>query len=147
MKIVKLPKKEFKEKHQQGKDWSTRGLIVKGEEGPQVVVPEGASTATILHEIYHAKESPRVSKRAATLDEWTLEELEAEEFSKKKRGDEGGLQWMNVANLGRRLIGEGSTPSQAMGNILRSLEAMEYKPGRKFRSWLWEELRHYEEDK
>lgn len=138
--IRKLPKKEFFEKH------SPYGGITyqtyEGSDEPVIIVPEGVSSNTLLHEIYHSRSGAYKSLSAYDI---AIEELKADEFSKEIKGKK--LTYGHFWKLVFTLLYHGFTSSQSLGAAQRALRDMDYKPfdGRII-SKLWWDLRRVEKE-
>lgn len=83
MKIVRVPKREFEEKHPH-----SAGFHYTTEEGKHVIeVPIGTSTKSIMHEIAHVELGHKTVPEMS-VDEWARRELDADKWVYDKLGRE-----------------------------------------------------------
>ncbi len=143
MKLERLDKKEFEERF--GRDSLGHTSRSRGEE-PIAYVPWGASAKTILHEIYHAEESPDLDRiatgaRWSTLDQLILEELRAEAWAREKM-DKDDLSGNALITAARVALDRGYRPASIMGSIVRGLRTLGYEAmDRSLRSDVWQGIR------
>ena len=106
-----------------------------------VLLPPKPGTGLRLHELYHAKYSPRVISKGKrdfytfTPDECAREELEAVEFERGKRGKR--LQWGNLRSILNTMV-QMWTPSVSFNALVRTMESVGYTLDREQRSYLWD---------
>lgn len=139
MEYVVLPKKEFREKY--GSE--SAGEHYTDEEGKHVVVvPQGASTKSRMHEIAHAElghEGP-----AKTYSERAKRELAADSWVYEKLGRTPSMYELleDFAGDIEELIKEGYSVSGIFNWLKEELENAGYVLEREDRSFLWWAIRN-----
>jgi hypothetical protein len=107
-------------------------------------LPFKSSTGTKLHELYHAKYSPRLVERFFGRDTWTassiaIDEMDAEGFSQESRGQPRRIPFGSIC---RSLIAYNFTPNESLKGISIALEKKGYPPLKdKEKSYIWDELK------
>lgn len=149
MKLSRLSKKDWKERYPGSRFRSVMGRVEYSEETGEyeVVVPIGASTKTILHEMGHAK-SERYGKEPGreavlTLEEFVPAELEVEEYVRSVIGV-GGINIFDAMTMGRGLMEKyGTKPNEAFTKVINALASEGYELDRGERRELWWDLRDF----
>jgi hypothetical protein len=138
MKIVRLKKKELEKKY----GGEVYAFVSKDNDDEIVVyLPRcKISAGKYLHELYHATHRD-LNEQFKSLYEWALEELRAEEFTRKSRNKE--LNTNNVDIVAYTMMTEGNKPSSVMGAIIKALNIMGHELTDEMKSELWWNIRHY----
>lgn len=133
MRIEKLPRKEFKRVY--GTEFLGEHFMEEGEH--IIVVPEGASTKTRLHEIAHAElghEGPAKTygervKRELEADSWVYEKLGRTPSETELIGDFAGYI--------DELLEKGYSVVEVFNWLKKAVEDAGYVIDREFKSNIW----------
>ena len=116
-------------------------------------LPRKSSTATKLHELYHAKYSPKLLERYLGKDTWSAsqyvgEELRAEEFQRSSRSKNPYVSKETLSYIGDRLVDIGFNPNEVLKGIDIALSREGYEPlSRQERSFIWQYVKDSYKDK
>ena len=137
-----LPKKEFKEKYP--RDYRLQGITEWNEDAGEweVVVPEGSSTKTRVHELRHLEQS-RQSKKgtvAATPEEYAANEVDAIVFTKETIG--GEPTWAEYDEAIYTLLKRyKQKPNKVFNLLMKQFEEQGFEIDQEERSYLWNRIR------
>ncbi len=115
---------------------SSKAIMFPTEEGPEVFFKGKPSTATRLHEAFHATSTGEWE----TPEGSALEELQASEYSKPAKTT---LSYNFVYDVLSTMVRDGYKPAKIMSSITSALAKMGYHLDKKRRSELWWDIRDY----
>ena len=131
--IIRLPPKEFSRKY----GFYTAGTHDASDEGEQVIIPYGANTKTIMHEIAHIELGHTGSPE--TFNEHARRELAADDWVYKKLGRKPTLSEVagDLTQAAGDLVRLGYRQNEVFNWLKERLEAAGYEVDDETRSALW----------